>query len=96
MAAARYAAELTKAGRLRSVAGGGDTVAALNMAVVAGDFTYVSTWTGMVHVAFVFDVFSRRILGWQTATTMTTPLVLDALEMALWPATKTAWPPAPA
>ena len=48
------------------------------------DFTYVPTWSGMVYVAFVFDVFSRRIIGWRAATKMTTPLVLDALEMALW------------
>jgi putative transposase len=48
------------------------------------DFTYVPTWTGMVYVAFVFDVFSRRIIGWRAAGRMTTPLVLDALEMALW------------
>jgi putative transposase len=48
------------------------------------DFTYVPTWEGMVYVAFVFDVFSRRILGWRAATTMTTDLVLDTLEMALW------------
>jgi putative transposase len=48
------------------------------------DFTYVPTWEGMVYVAFVFDVFSRRILGWRAATQMTTDLVLDTLEMALW------------
>jgi putative transposase len=48
------------------------------------DFTYCPTWTGMVYVAFVFDVFSRRILGWRVATRMTTPLVLDCLEQALW------------
>jgi putative transposase len=48
------------------------------------DFTYVPTWTGMVYVAFIFDVFSRRIIGWRAAPRMTTPLVLDALEMALW------------
>ena len=42
------------------------------------------TWSGTVYTAFVFDVFSRRILGWRVATTMTTPLVLDCLEMALW------------
>jgi len=48
------------------------------------DFTYVPTWSGMVYVAFVFDVFSRRILGWRAATSMTTPLVLDALEQAIW------------
>lgn len=48
------------------------------------DFTYVWTWSGWVYVAFVFDVHSRRILGWRAATSMTTPLVLDCLEMALW------------
>jgi transposase InsO family protein len=46
--------------------------------------TYVASWTGMVYVAFVIDVFSRRDVGWRAATDMTTPLVLDALEMALW------------
>jgi len=48
------------------------------------DFTYVATWSGTVYVAFVFDVFSRRIVGWRAATTMTTELVLDCLEHALW------------
>ena len=48
------------------------------------DFTYVPTWDGTVYVAFVVDVFSRMIVGWRAATKMTTPLVLDALEMALW------------
>lgn len=48
------------------------------------DFTYVPTWSGMVYVAFIFDVHSRRILGWRAATSMTTPLVLDCLEMAFW------------
>ncbi len=48
------------------------------------DFTYVWTWSGWVYVAFVFDAHSRRILGWRAATSMTTPLVLDCLEMALW------------
>lgn len=48
------------------------------------DFTYVWTWAGWVYVAFVFDVCSRRILGWRAATSMATPLVLDCLEQALW------------
>ena len=48
------------------------------------DFTYVPTWSGMVYVAFVIDAYSRRILGWRTATSMRTALVLDALEQALW------------
>ena len=48
------------------------------------DFTYVSTWAGWVYVAFVIDAYARRILGWRTATTMTTELVLDAIEQAIW------------
>jgi len=48
------------------------------------DFTYVSSWSGVVYVAFVIDVFSRRIVGWKADTTMKTDLVLDTLEMALW------------
>lgn len=48
------------------------------------DITYVATWTGFVYVAFVIDVFFRRIVGWRVASSMTTNLVLDALEQALW------------
>jgi putative transposase len=48
------------------------------------DFTYVPTWSGMVYVAFVIDAYSRRILGWRTATSMKTSPVLDALEHAIW------------
>ena len=48
------------------------------------DFTYVSTWTGFVYVAFAIDVFSRMIVGWRAARSMTTDLPLDALDMALW------------
>ena len=48
------------------------------------DFTYVATWAGTVYVAFIFDVFSRRIVGWRAATRMTTELVLDCLEHAVW------------
>ncbi|MBM7808077.1 putative transposase [Geodermatophilus bullaregiensis] len=48
------------------------------------DFTYVPTWSGMAFTAFVHDAFSRRIVGWRTASAMPTELPLDALEMALW------------
>ena len=48
------------------------------------DFTYVSTWAGTAFTAFVTDVYSRRIVGWRTASRMPTALPLDALEMALW------------
>lgn len=48
------------------------------------DYTYVPTWSGMAFTAFVSDVFSRRIVGWRTASSMPTSLPLDALEMALW------------
>ena len=48
------------------------------------DFTYVATWAGFVYVAFVVDVFARRIIGWRVARSMHADLVLDALEQALW------------
>jgi putative transposase len=48
------------------------------------DFTYVATWAGFVFVAFVIDVFSRRIVGWRVSTSMRADLVLDALEQALY------------
>jgi putative transposase len=48
------------------------------------DFTYVATWAGFVYVAFVIDVYARRIIGWRVARSMHTDLVLDALEQALW------------
>ena len=48
------------------------------------DFTYCSTWSGIVYVAFVIYVYSRRLVGWKAARTMTTPLVVDALNMAAW------------
>ena len=47
------------------------------------DFTYVATWTGFVHVAFVVDAFARRIVGWRVSRTATAGFVLDALEQAL-------------
>ena len=49
------------------------------------DITYVRTFSGWVYVAFVTDVFSRRIIGWQTTCRpVCTDLALDALEMAVW------------
>lgn len=48
------------------------------------DFTYVSTWAGFVYVAFVIDVFARRIVGWRVSRSMRTDFVLDALEQALY------------
>ena len=48
------------------------------------DFTYATTWAHTVYVAFVIDVFSRRIVGWRADTSMRTDLVLDALDMAIW------------
>ena len=48
------------------------------------DLTYVATWRGFVYVAFVIDVFSRRIVGWRVSTSLRSDLALDALEMALW------------
>ena len=47
------------------------------------DFTYVSTWTGFVYVAFVIDAFARKIVGWRASRTAHAGFVLDALEQAL-------------
>ena len=48
------------------------------------DFTYVATWAGFAYVAFCVDVYSRMITGWRASRSMTTDLVLDALEMGIW------------
>ncbi|MFN5724878.1 MAG: IS3 family transposase [Betaproteobacteria bacterium] len=48
------------------------------------DFTYVSTWQGWLYVAFVIDVYARRIVGWRVSKSMHTDFVLDALEQALY------------
>jgi transposase InsO family protein len=48
------------------------------------DFTYCRTWAGFVYVAFIVDVFSQRIVGWQAATDRRTDLVLTPLRIALW------------
>jgi putative transposase len=53
-----------------------------NMLWVA-DFTYVATWAGFVYVAFVIDVYARRIVGWRVSRTANSGFVLDALEQAV-------------
>ncbi len=45
---------------------------------------YVPRWSGFAYTAFFSDVFSRRIVGWRTAATMTSALVADALDMAIF------------
>ena len=47
------------------------------------DITYCRTFAGWVYAAFVIDVFSRRVVGWQLSTSLRTDLALDALEMGL-------------
>jgi putative transposase len=48
------------------------------------DLTYVRTWSGFVYVAFVTDVYSRMIVGWQASRSLRSDLALDALEQAIW------------
>jgi putative transposase len=45
---------------------------------------YVATWRGFVYVAFVIDVFARRIVGWRVSSSLATDFVLDALEQAIY------------
>ena len=52
------------------------------------DLTYVRTWAGFVYVAFITDVFSRRIVGWQASRSLKTDLALHALEQAIWDRTR--------
>jgi putative transposase len=59
------------------------------------DFTYVASWSGIVYVAFVVDVFSRAIVGWSAATSKRAKLVLDALGMALWRRDRAGTPAGP-
>ena len=47
-------------------------------------YTYVRTFSGWVYAAFVLDVYSRRVVGWQLSTSLRTDLALDALNMGLW------------
>jgi putative transposase len=53
-------------------------------ALWVSDFTYVSTWQGFVYVAFIIDVFARRIVGWRVSASARTDFVLDALEQAIY------------
>ena len=48
------------------------------------DITYIRTFSGWAYAAFVLDVFSRRIVGWQLSTDLYTDLALDALNMGIW------------
>src|SRR5262249_36504684 len=48
------------------------------------DLTYVATWSGFVFVAFVIDVYARRIVGWRVSNSLRTDIALDALEQALF------------
>ncbi|WP_431843704.1 IS3 family transposase [Calidifontibacter indicus] len=59
------------------------TATAPNQLWVA-DLTYVRTHAGWTYAAFVLDVFSRMIVGWQVSTSLRTDLALDALDMGLW------------
>ena len=54
------------------------------------DFTYVATWSGFVYVAFVVDVFARRIVGWRVSSSLRTDFVLDALEQAIYARSRNA------
>ncbi len=56
------------------------------------DITYVATWSGFAYVAFVTDVFSRRVVGWNVAATLKAEILpLQALDMAAWTSAAT-WP----
>jgi len=59
------------------------TASAPNRLWVA-DLTYVRTWTGFVYVAFITDVYSRMIVGWQASRSLRSDIALDALEQAIW------------
>lgn len=52
------------------------------------DLTYVRTWSGFTYVAFITDVYSRRIVGWQASRSLKTDLALNALEQAVWERTR--------
>ena len=48
------------------------------------DLTYVATWQGFAYVAFIIDVYSRKIVGWRVSSSLRSDLAIDALEMAIW------------
>ncbi len=52
------------------------------------DLTYVKTHTGWVYAAFIIDVFSRMVVGWQISNSLRSDLAIDALEMAVWNRTR--------
>jgi putative transposase len=52
--------------------------------VWTADITYIHTREGLLYLAFILDVYSRRVVGWSMATHLRMELVVDALEMALW------------
>jgi putative transposase len=52
------------------------------------DLTYVKTYSGWVYAAFVIDVYSRMVVGWQISTSLRSDLAIDALEMAVWNRTR--------
>ena len=52
---------------------------------MGGGITYVPTWEGFLYLAVVLDACSRRVVGWSMASHLRTELVLDALNMAIWP-----------
>ena len=57
------------------------------------DLTYVRTWSGFVYVAFITDVYSRMIVGWQASRSLRSDLALDALEQAIWARSGRGQPP---
>lgn len=59
------------------------TAAAPNK-IWTADITYINTWEGFLYLAFILDIYSRRVVGWSMATHLRSELVVDALEMALW------------
>ena len=71
------------AGQPRDLVDRNFTASAPNRLWVA-DLTYVRTWSGFVYVAFITDVYSRMIVGWQASRSLRSDLALDALEQAIW------------